>query len=122
MGKDSFQITTKSASNHHVVSLRGVLDVASESALSEALEPLCRSDAPRVLIDCKELRYVNSAVFGLFFYFHRQCESRGGQLVLCRLPPKIESILKLLGLTHVLHLHASVEEALHDMPTVNSPG
>ncbi len=122
MGKDYFEITTRSEPHYHVVSLKGVLDAASEIKLSQTLETLCQSECPHIVIDCGQLSYMNSATFGLFFHYHRQCESRNGRLVLCRISSKIQSILKLLGLHQVLNVRSSIEDALQDVPAVESSG
>ena len=122
MGKEYFEITTRSEPHSHVVSLQGVLDAASEIKLSRTLDTLCQSECPHIVIDCDQLSYMNSATFGLFFHYHRQCELHNGRLVLCRISPKIQSILKLLGLHQVLHVRSSIEDALQDVPAVESSG
>ncbi len=114
MGNENFDMTVRSDPPYHVVALRGALDASSESAFCDALDPLCEPDGdlpPHILLDCMTLSYVNSATFGLFFHYHRKCESRNGRLVLCGMPAKIESIVKLLGLHQVLTIHSSLEEA-----------
>jgi stage II sporulation protein AA (anti-sigma F factor antagonist) len=121
MGKENFEITTRTEPTHHVVSIKGVLDAASESALTNVLDRLCQTDPPCILVDCGALAYLNSASFGIFFQYHRQCEARNGRLALCAMTPKIESIFKLLGLYHVLHIHPTTEDALSAIPAVNHP-
>lgn len=120
MSKENFQIEVRSESHHHVVELRGVLDAACEGILTNLVEPLCQKEAPLIVIDCAQLTYVNSATFGLFFHFHRICEAQHGRLVVCRMSPKIESILKLLGLFPVLNIHPTLEDALNDTPAVGT--
>lgn len=122
MEKDNFEITTQSEADFHVVSIRGVLDVFSESALSNVLDPLCRTGTPRIVIDCRNLHYVNSATFGLFFHYHRLCETQHGRLVLYGLSAKIMSIVKLLGLHQVLNIQASQEEAISNLAAVDRLG
>jgi len=122
MGKNNFEITVRPVPNGHVVTLAGVLDATRESALTNTLTPLCESDTPYIIIDCDQLVYLNSASFGLFFHFYRQCEAKQGRLAMCRLPSKIESIFKLLGLYQVLNIYPTLEAALADMPAVHDTG
>jgi anti-sigma B factor antagonist len=98
--------------------LAGVVDAHTldefEAALSGALE----SGASRVVLDCEEIRYVNSAGFGELIRYHDRLGEQGGLLVLARVPPKVGVILEMLGLKSLIPVVTGLEEArsLPDSP------
>jgi anti-anti-sigma factor len=92
--------------------LGGVIDAHTldkfERRLAEAVEQGARS----LVLDCEELRYVNSSGFGeLIRYFDRLREG-GGTLVLARVAPKVGIILEMLGLTSLIPMAVSIDAAI----------
>jgi anti-anti-sigma factor len=95
------------------IHLSGVVDAHTldrfEGALSKALD---RADAKSFVLDCNDLRYMNSAGFGELIRYHDRLGERGGALVLARVPPKVAIILEMLGLKSLMHVVPSIEEGL----------
>jgi anti-anti-sigma factor len=92
--------------------LGGVIDAHTldkfERRLAEAMKQGIRS----LVLDCEELRYVNSSGFGeLIRYFDRLREG-GGTLVLARVAPKVGIILEMLGLKSLIPMASSLDSAL----------
>jgi anti-sigma B factor antagonist len=92
------------------IQLAGVIDAHTldrfEAGLAGALEGGARS----LLLDCEELRYVNSAGFGELIRYFDRLKERGGTLVLARVPPKVAVILEMLGLKSLIPIVTSLEE------------
>ncbi len=90
----------------------GVIDAHTldkfESALAKAMEIGARS----IVLDCEEVRYVNSSGFGELIRYHDRLRERGGLLVLARVPPRVGIILEMLGLKSLMPVVASLEEGL----------
>ncbi len=85
-----------------IVAPRGEIDAASLEAFRRTVEPLCSQPVPRLIIDCRNVRFINSTAFGLLFHFHSQCVGRGGFFALQNVSKKIASIINILGLQNVL--------------------
>jgi anti-anti-sigma factor len=94
-----------------LIHLAGVIDSHTldtfDSTLTEAIE----QGARRIVLDCEELRYVNSAGFGELIRFHDQLRESGGRLVLARVPPKVGVILEMLGLRSLIPVATGIEDA-----------
>lgn len=90
----------------------GVIDAHTldrfESGLAKAVEIGARS----IVLDCEEVRYVNSSGFGELIRYHDRLRERGGLLVLTRVPPRVGIILEMLGLKSLMPVVASLEEGL----------
>jgi len=92
------------------IHVAGVIDSHTLDKFEAGLKKAIEHGAKSLLLDCEEVRYVNSSGFGeLIRYFDRLKEG-GGTLVLARVPPKVGIILEMLGLKSLIPIVASLEE------------
>jgi anti-anti-sigma factor len=95
-----------------LIHLAGVIDAHTldkfEGALDEALE----NDAKSLVLDCEELRYVNSSGFGELIRYFDRLRERQGTLVLARVAPKVGIILEMLGLKSLIPITTGLDDAL----------
>ena len=87
-----------------VVHLDGSLDAYSFSRLETSLRQLAEKDRNRIVLDCVNLDYINSASLGALIGFARSARDQQGDLKLAGLTPKIRSIVELLGFDNILHI------------------
>jgi len=103
---------TARADGVFTIHLAGVIDAHTldkfEAALGKALEKGARS----LLLDCEELRYVNSSGFGELIRYSDRLKERKGALVLTRVPPKVGVILEMLGLKSLIPIAVTLEAGL----------
>jgi len=95
-----------------VLALAGVVDAATIEQVRRALEPLCENPAPRILLDCTNLHFINSLGFGLFFKLSQMCKQRQGRLVLAGVCDKLRGVFKVLGLEKLVDFYPTPAEAL----------
>jgi len=92
--------------------LGGVIDAHTldkfEHRLGEAVKDGWRS----LVLDCEELRYVNSSGFGELIRYFDRLREQGGTLVLARVAPKVGIILEMLGLKSLIPMTVSLEAGL----------
>jgi len=92
--------------------LGGVIDAHTLDKFEHRLAEAIESGQKSLILDCEELRYVNSSGFGeLIRYFDRLREA-GGTLVLARVAPKVGIILEMLGLKSLIPMANSLEAAI----------
>jgi anti-anti-sigma factor len=94
------------------VSPVGPVDSATIEVFKDKLEPICNKSGAKVLLDCKELTYLNSRAIGLLMRFHRALMVARGRFVLCNLNPKLVRTLDLLQIGQALSIYPSSGEAL----------
>ncbi len=104
-------IDVKQDGDAYVVALAGAIDASSTEDIRQAVEPLVNQPKAKVILDCTALNYVNSTGYGLFFAWQRTCASHGGRFVLCGVRPKLQNLMKLLGLEKYVTFCAHIEEA-----------
>lgn len=95
-----------------VASILGPVDSATFDLFKEKLDPLCAKAGGKVLLDCRELTYLNSRAIGLLMKYHRALMVGRGHFVLCNLNAKLVRTLDLLQIGKALTLYPSREEAL----------
>ncbi|MFQ5845967.1 MAG: STAS domain-containing protein, partial [Planctomycetota bacterium] len=105
------------------IRLGGVVDAHTLDKFDRALTAAVKKDVRSIILDCEELRYVNSSGFGELIRYSDVLRERGGTLVLARVPPKVAIILEMLGLKKLIPTAASLEEAQRaaERPVVPPP-
>lgn len=92
--------------------LDGALDSYSFGRLENTLSTLRNQSRHRIVLDCTNLDYINSAALGALIGFARRARENGGDLKLSSLTPKIFSIVELLGFDKVLQIFPDSELAI----------
>jgi anti-anti-sigma factor len=96
-----------------VVRLRGEIDAANVEPVRKALLEAARGDARRVVVDLKEVGFVDSTLLGVLVEGRRLLASR--PLLLAAPGPAARRVLDVSGLSRHLGVHESVAAALaHD--------
>lgn len=98
------QIKHESREDVDVLHLDGALDAYSFPRLESSLNHLRDSSRHRIILDCSNLDYINSAALGALIGFARRAREQGGDLKLAALTPKIYSIVELLGFDKILQI------------------
>ncbi len=97
--------------NQCLILIQGEVDASSSIYLDEALQQAFRSDAERILVDCRELHYISSAGLGVFMSYIQELETSNKRLVLFNMSEKVYKVFEILGLHQVLTIVGSQEEA-----------
>ena len=98
-----------------IVHASGSIDASNIKQFELAIEQQCEVEAPKIILNCTNLTYINSTGFDLLFHFHKLCTAGGGRFVMCGVSSKITSILELLGLTKALRIYKTENEAIEDI-------
>ena len=99
--------------------LRAQLDQADVEEFARALAPLlvARPGAgPKMIIDLAPIDYTPSRLLGVLMALHTQIRDGHGMLRLCAAQPNLMELFTLTRLASVLHIDASVDDALKRMP------
>jgi anti-anti-sigma factor len=82
-----------------VITLGGELDLASSPALEEQLAKVFRSDTRIVVIDLRELDFMDSTGLSILVRAHHSAVEGKRQLVLVNGTPQVQRLLTLTGVT-----------------------
>ena len=85
----------------HRVALAGEMDIANAHRLLETVETLCAGGAEEVLLDLRELTFVDSTGLRTLAECQRRCAEHGCAFALTPGPPPVQRVFEVAGLLDV---------------------
>jgi anti-sigma B factor antagonist len=95
-----------------VISVAGEIDTAGAARLDRYLHESRRRPGEQVVIDLSEAGFAGSAALRVLLNTHTFARQHGGALRLAALHPKIARFMETTHADTVLHVHATVEDAV----------
>jgi anti-sigma B factor antagonist len=110
--QSQFRVDVRTEGNAAVIVVRGELDLASSPALEEQLEQLRGSETKLLVLDLRELEFMDSTGLSIIVNAHQRLAEDGRELTLVRGPQQVQRLLDLTGVAERLRLVDSPEELL----------
>ena len=95
-----------------VLSVDGSLKGIGELSLKERIDELVCEGRLQILIDMRNVPYIDSAELGRLIRAHLSVRKAGGRVRLCNVSDRLLTLLKITHLDTVLDLYSTEEEAL----------
>ncbi len=107
------QLTTRSQARDGstVLAVNGELDYVSASRLTDAVHVLVDEHRVEIVADLSGLRFCDSSGISALVKAWKLLTDNGGRLILASVPPRIDRVLEMSGLTTILSRYPSVTEA-----------
>lgn len=87
-----------------MVTLKGELDTAAATEVSEKLEPLYSANGKDVVIDCTELEYISSSGLRILISILKGAKNGGSKVVMKNLNDDIKDVFKLTGFINLFDM------------------
>ena len=101
----------------YILTVFGGLKGAGELALRNRLDELARYKDLQVLIDLRELPYMDSTELGRLIRCHISVRQAGGRVRICNISDRVMHLMRLTHMDRVFDLYSTEEEALSTMGT-----
>lgn len=95
-----------------LIHVSGPLDSMTHDQFKDLLDPLINQPRVRIVLDCERLSYVNSKGLALLGRYQRITIQNLSFLGIAALNRRITKTIELLGMSKLVKLYATVEEAL----------
>lgn len=95
-----------------LIRMVGPLDSMTYDQFKDYLDPIAAQNHARIVLDCENLSYVNSRGITLLAHFQRTLSSNLAFFGIAALKPRILKAIELLGVSKLIRLYPTVEEAL----------
>jgi anti-sigma B factor antagonist len=82
--------------------------VVFQQAIIDLLNQQCR----KLVVDFKDVNFINSTGLGALISAHTSAVRRGSQLLLCNINNSVSSLLVITGLNRILNVKKNREEAV----------
>lgn len=112
MVESSFQVQVRNADRAAVIVVSGELDLASAPALEDELNRSLADGADLVIVDLRELEFIDSTGLGLLIKANRKAEEAGRRFAIVRGQSQVQRLLGVTGIEQRLTLVDSPEELL----------
>jgi anti-anti-sigma factor len=73
------------------------------------------SDINKFILDCSQIKHLNSTGISLILKIFTQVRNQGGELLICAVSKPIEKLLIITKLNSIFTIFATVEEALENL-------
>jgi anti-sigma B factor antagonist len=93
------------------VIVEGRLDAATVPTLEQALQRLLSDGQVKLVVDLGGVNYISSSGLRALLTTRRQARSRGGDVYLCTLHPRVKEIFEMVGFMSVFGVYATRDEA-----------
>jgi anti-anti-sigma factor len=110
--ESSFNVETRNRDQAVVIGVTGELDLASSPALERELERGVASQAEVVVVDLRQLDFMDSTGLSVLVRAHQRATENGKRFGVVRGPQQVQRLLSLTGVADRLTLADSPEELL----------
>ncbi|MBI3857594.1 MAG: STAS domain-containing protein [Planctomycetes bacterium] len=121
-GKLNVRVATRAENSAHVV-VEGSLDAFTFDEFRKAVAELTEAGNLWMVLDLRSMTYIASVAINFLINLRVQRRKSGGEVIMVQPQPAVMNILKMLGLTEVLVISPTVEEAWTEIRArISSPG
>jgi anti-sigma B factor antagonist len=110
--QSQFRVDVRQEQGGTVIAVSGELDLASSPALEEQLDRVFNSDKKLVILDLRELEFMDSTGLSVLIRAHQAAEEADRRLYLVKGPPQVQRLLSLTGVGERLVVVDTPENAL----------
>lgn len=108
--ESNFDVEVRDTDRAVVIGVSGELDLASSPGLEQELETGAASHAELVIVDLRQLEFMDSTGLSVLVRAHQRATENGQRFAVVRGPQQVERLLSLTGVADRLTLVDSPEE------------
>jgi anti-sigma B factor antagonist len=96
--------------------VEGRLDAVTVPAFEQTLQRLLAEGQFRFIVDLGAVSYISSSGLRALLTARRLARSRGGEVFLCQLHPRVREIFEMVGFLSVFSVYPTCQEAANAFP------
>jgi anti-sigma B factor antagonist len=109
--QSEFRVEVRTEAGAAVIVISGELDLASSPVLEEELDRAFHSETELVILDLRQLEFMDSTGLSVLVRAHQAAEATGRRLCLVKGPPQVQRLLSLTGVAERLTVVDAPEDA-----------
>lgn len=98
--------------NAKLVRFIGDLDATNVETVLEKIINLLNDGIVNLVVDFKQLRYVNSTGLGILLHFSKSAKEKGGCFKIANINENVYEIIEIIGATSLLEIYDDLDEAV----------
>ncbi len=108
--QNNFEVERRDGDQAVVIGVTGELDLASSPGLEQELERVVNSGVELVIVDLRQLEFMDSTGLSVLVRAHQQAVEAGRRFAVVRGPQQVQRLLTLTGVAERLTLVDSPDE------------
>ncbi|MBS4197253.1 STAS domain-containing protein [Lederbergia citri] len=89
--------------------LEGEIDAYTAPKVKESLHPYAEKSGIKIIVDLKEVSYMDSTGLGVFVGLFKTLRANEGNLMLTGLSDRLQRLFEITGLADVMNINSEVE-------------
>lgn len=98
--------------NAKLIRFVGDLDATNVETVLEKVINLLNDGIVKLVVDFKQLRYVNSTGLGILLHFSKSAKEKGGCFKIANINENVYEIIEIIGATSLLEIYDDLDEAV----------
>jgi anti-anti-sigma factor len=86
------------------ISVQGELDVSNIGEFKETLSHGIEQKSPNILLDCEQLKYIDSTGLGVLVAAYKKAKEMGGSIRIVHLKPYLKKIFMITALDKIFNI------------------
>jgi anti-anti-sigma factor len=99
-------------SSYHILTPRGFIDAQNGSDLRDRIVSILVEQPRDVVIDCKDVEFMDSSGFGCLVSALKRVREQGNQLCLSGINSQLRAVLELTGTDRVFPIFPTLDDAI----------
>ncbi|MFZ7943215.1 MULTISPECIES: anti-sigma factor antagonist [Bacillaceae] len=92
-----------------VVRVGGEIDAFTAPKLRDELASLAEGENQTIIVNLKDVSYLDSTGLGVFVGVFKQMKKNGGELQLVELSDRLKRLFQITGLSHIMNISVNAE-------------
>jgi anti-anti-sigma factor len=110
--ENEFRVDVRRTDHATVLAVSGELDLASSATLGQALEEAGGSEPELVVLDLREVEFMDSSGLAVIVKAHQRAQNAGHRLGVINGSPQVQRLLSLTGMDERMTVVGTAEELL----------
>lgn len=108
------KITQSEKNGFLIIYVEGRVDSTKVSEFGSQILDLVEHNDKNLIINCRNLKYINSLGLRIFLTAQKKIIKRKGKLILCELAQPVLETFAISGFSSIFKIYGTEEEALED--------
>jgi len=104
-----------------IVFLSGYIDTYNTKYFNDQIDKVLSAGYIKLVLDCNQLNYMSSTGIGAMTGIMKTLKTRGGEIILVNIQPKVMDVFQLLGFSSFFAIKNSYEEVIDYLDKVKKP-
>jgi anti-anti-sigma factor len=106
-----FEVRDRTHGETRILTLTGELDLGSGAVLADAIARACAAGSPRLILDIRELEFIDSTGLREIVAGKARCEEHSCRFLITEGRPRVERVFEIAGLLDLLAPYRTEVEA-----------